>query len=128
MKNRKFKIRNITFFILPIVLLLAGCEEKKQIKPAGQKAPALSQKDAKVSKKDAKANQKAAEEKKVAEDVNSAGNCARLAAENKQLKEQVETLMGIGKQIRVEALSTLTAIELTNRGGVYDKNNDKKKQ
>ncbi|MFA5293795.1 MAG: hypothetical protein WC496_12300 [Phycisphaerae bacterium] len=88
------------------VLLFAGCEEKKQIKTANEKPGILGQ--------------------KAPEDNNSP---KKLSAEIKQLKEQIETLTGIDKQARIEALSTISAIELTSRCGLYDKKNkDNKKE
>jgi cell division protein FtsB len=47
-----------------------------------------------------------------------------LKAENKQLKEQLETLMGIDKPARLEAISAVSSIELTNRCGIYDKDSN----
>jgi hypothetical protein len=111
----------IAFLCICSLFLVAGCEEKNQIKTAKQ-PPALKQKEAKANQKDTKAQVK----QKSAEDMNLAGNCGRVAAENKQLKEQLATLMGIDKPARIEALSTITAIEITNRSGLYDKNKDKK--
>jgi hypothetical protein len=105
------------------LILIAGCEEKKQIKTA-KEPPVLKQKKEKV----AKADKKSEKVKRSAEDMNSAGNCSRVAAENKQLKEQLETLMGINKPARIAALSTINAIEITTRSGLYDKNKDKKNE
>ena len=48
----------------------------------------------------------------------------KLKAENKQLKEQLETLMGIDKPARLEAVSAVSSIELTNRCGIYDKDSN----
>ncbi len=106
MENRKSKIIKIILFILPMALLFGGCQEKSKIKKTRQK-PGI------------------AGQKVVVEDTNSA---RKLAAENKQLKEQINTLLGLGKPARAEALSTLNAIEITNRSNLYDKNNDKKKE
>jgi len=107
-QKSKLKAKNYLFCLLSAVfcvLLLAGCEEKKQIKTANEKPGILGQ--------------------KAPADSNSP---KKLSAEVKQLKEQLETLMGINKQARIEALSTISAIELTSRCGLYDKNKDKKKE
>ena len=119
MGNRKSKIIKITLFILLIGFLVAGCEEKKKIKPAGGKAQALSQKETKKSQKVTPATQK---------EVKDANSPRKLAAEIEQLKKQLEGLMGIDKQARIEAISTITSIEVTSRSNLYDKNNDKKKE
>jgi hypothetical protein len=87
-------------------MLFAGCEEKKKIKTSKEPKAVLAQRVA-------------------AADTNSP---RRLAEEIEQLKKQLETLMGLDKAARTEALSTLTAIEITNRSGLADKNNDKKKE
>ena len=120
---KKIKTCQTSFIILLSLLLVCGCEEKKQIKTAKQ-PPALKQKEVKANQKSTKTQVK----QKSTEDMNSAGNRARLAAENKQLKEQLETLMGIDKPARIEALSTITSIEITSRSGLYDKNKDNKKE
>jgi hypothetical protein len=125
---KKIQTCKTSFVILLSLFLVAGCEEKKQIKTAKQ-PPVLKQKEVKANQKNTKAGGKTEQVKqKSAEDMNSAGNRARLEAENKQLKEQIETLMGIDKPARREALSTITAIEVTNRSGLYDKNKDDKKE
>jgi hypothetical protein len=125
---KKIQTCKTSFVILLSLFLIAGCEEKKQIKTAKQ-PPALKQKEVKANPKGTKASGKTGQVKqKSAEDMNSAGNRARLAAENKQLKEQVATLMGIDKPARTEALSTITAIEITSRSGLYDTNKDNKKE
>ncbi|MGD0785318.1 MAG: hypothetical protein ABR969_05850 [Sedimentisphaerales bacterium] len=122
----KIKTCQMSFVILLSLLLVCGCEEKKQIKTAKQ-PPVLKQKAVKANQKSTKSSGKAGRVKqKSAEDMNSPSNCARVAAENKQLKEKLETLMGIDKPARIEALSTITAIEITSRSGLYDKNKDKK--
>ena len=87
------------------IIFFAGCEGKNKSAESGKKGKALSQTEVK--------------------DTNSP---RKLAAEVKQLKEQLEGLMGLNKEARTEALSTLTAVELTGRSGLYDKNNDKKKE
>jgi len=123
------KMRKQNFIVLLCIcslFLIAGCEEKKQVKTANQ-PPVLKQKEAKASPKNTKANQKGTQIKQVTQDMNSAMSCSKLAAENKQLKEQLETLMGIDKPARIEALSTIAAIEITNRSGLYSKNKGNKK-
>jgi hypothetical protein len=108
-QNTEFRIQNvITILCICGILVFGGCEEKKQIKTA-KEPPALKQ-------------------KAVNEDMNSARNYAKLAAENKRLKEQLEALRGIDRPARIEALSTLNAIEIAGRSGLYDKNKDKKNE
>lgn len=63
-------------------------------------------------------------EKKAARDANSP---VKLKEENARLKQQVETLMGLDKQVRTAALSTLNGIEITNRSGLYPNQETKKK-
>jgi len=128
-QNTEHRIQNvITFLCICSLFLVAGCEEKKQIKTAKQ-PPVLKQKEVKANQKSTKSSGKAEQVKqKNTEEMNLAMNCARLSAENKQLKEQLETLMGINKPARIEALSTITAIEITNRSGLYDQNKDNKKE
>jgi len=104
MESRKLKNREAIFFIfylLPFVLLFAGCEEKKKAKlqTSKQKEPVLSE-------------------------VSIQRENEQLKAENKQLKERLETLMGIDKPARTEAISTISSIELTNRCGIYEKAKD----
>src|SRR4030042_1572913 len=53
---------------------------------------------------------------------------AALKAENEELKRQLETLMGIEKSVRIEAVSRVLSIELTERCGIYDKDSDGKKE
>lgn len=48
----------------------------------------------------------------------------KLQQENTQLAEQVNTLTGLDRNIRLQALSTLEKIQLTNRTSFYDKDND----
>lgn len=108
--DRMAQIRNqksefFVFYFLAFIFLIAGCEEQQKVKPAGGKAQALSQKETK--------------------DANSP---RKLAAEIKQLKKQLEGLMGINKQARIEAISTITSIDVTGRSNLYDKNDDKKKE
>ena len=126
MPNKTITQKFIAILYICSLFLIAGCEEKKQIKTAKQ-PPVLKQKTVKANQKDTKSSGKAGQVKqKSAEDMNSPSNCARVAAENKQLKEKLETLMGIDKPARIEAFSTITAIEITGRSGLYDKNKDKK--
>jgi hypothetical protein len=118
MPNKTITQKFIAILCICSLFLVAGCEEKKQIKKAKQ-PPVLKEKAVKANQKSTKASKKTEQVKqKSAEDMNSAGNRARLAAENKQLKEQVATLMGIDKPARTEALSTITAIEITSRSGL----------
>ena len=84
------------------IVLFAGCQEKQ--KTSSQKAVIA--------------------EQKPAQDTNSP---AKLADEIAQLKKQVEGLMGINKDARTEALSTLSAVEVTSRSGLYSNDTDKKK-
>jgi hypothetical protein len=101
MGNKKLQIARIILFILPIGFLIAGCGEQKKI----DAADALKQKEAK--------------------DANSP---RKMAAEIEQLKNQLEGLMGINKPARIDAISTITSIDITRRSNLYDKNDDKKKE
>ena len=92
------------------ILLFAGCQEKAKLhKSKGSKQLV---------------GAKPAEQSGVAIKRQN----AELKAENEQLKKQLETLMGIDKPTRLEAVSAVSSIELTNRCGIYDKNDDGKKE
>lgn len=99
---------NLTYFVplcLCGFLFFAGCQEKaKSPKSKGSK-PLVG----------AKAEQSEVSLKRENE---------KLKAENQQLKEQLETLMGIDKPARLEAISAVSSIELTNRCGIYDKDSN----
>lgn len=87
------------------MLLLSGCEEAAK-KPQSQtldKEPVLSESE--IERQN-----------------------ASLRAENQKLKEQLENLMGINKPARTEAVSTILSIELTDRCGIYDKDDDGKEE
>lgn len=84
------------------ILLLAGCQEKAK---TAKSKPLVGTKQA-VS------------------EISLKGENARLKEQNQQLKEQLETLAGINRPARIEAISTITAIELTSRCGIYDKSSD----
>lgn len=88
------------FFIVSVclvsLLVFAGCEKKAAIKTEKQGTPALSPASFKQEN-------------------------AQLKAENEQLKKQVETLAGIDKAVRLDAISTVSMIELTNRSGIRPK-------
>jgi len=87
------------------ILLFAGCQEKaKSPKSKGSK-PLVGVKSERSEVSVKRENEK-------------------LKAENQQLKEQLETLMGINKPARIEAISAVSAIQLTNRCGIYDKSKD----
>ena len=51
-----------------------------------------------------------------------------LQSENKQLTEQVDTLSGLDKNIRLQDLDTLDKIHLNKRTGLYDTNEDGTKE
>ena len=89
------------------ILLFAGCQEKAKLHKSPQASkPLVGTKPAEQSETTIKRQN------------------AKLKAENEQLKKQLETLMGISKPARIEAISAVTAIELTNRCGIYDKSKD----
>jgi outer membrane murein-binding lipoprotein Lpp len=119
-QNSEFRIQN---FIVPLclcgILFFAGCEEKKKINTSAEKPKVLSQKETQKSQKAAPASQK---------ETKDANSTRKLTAEVEQLKKQLEGLMGINKQARIEAISTITSIDVTSRSNLYDKNNDKKKE
>jgi cell division protein FtsB len=48
----------------------------------------------------------------------------KIKAENEQLKKQIETLTGIDKPVRIDAISTVSMIELTDRSGIRSKTKD----
>ncbi|MCE5340079.1 MAG: hypothetical protein LLF92_02995 [Planctomycetaceae bacterium] len=52
---------------------------------------------------------------------------AKLSDEVAQLTKQVEGLMGINKEARTSALSTLNAVELLSKSGLYTNDTTKKK-
>jgi len=100
------EIKNYIFCLLTTVfciLLLAGCQEKA-------KTP--------------KASKPLVGSKQAVSEISLKGENARLKEQNQQLKEQLETLAGINKPARIEAISTITAIELTSRCGIHDKKSD----
>jgi hypothetical protein len=84
------------------ILFLAGCQETAQ-KAKSSKAKGLV--GAKVEQSE----------------VSIKLENEKLKAENQQLEEQLETLMGIDEPARIEAISAVKAIQLTNRCGIYDK-------
>ncbi len=101
MENRKLKnkFRNFYFLFLIFNFLLIGCQEKAKV----PKPKAITGKKPETSETTLKREK------------------AELTAQNKQLKEQLETLMGIDKPARIEAISAVSSIELTGRCGIYDK-------
>ncbi len=105
MPNKTITQNFVVFLCFCGIFFIVGCEEQQKIKPAGGKGQALSQKEVK--------------------DTNSP---RKLAAEVEQLKQQLEGLMGINKQARIDAISTITSIDVTRRSNLYDKNDDKKKE
>lgn len=101
---------NLIYFVplcLCGFLLFAGCQEKAKL----HKAPQASK-----------------QKKPALAEISIQRENEGLKAENKQLKEQLENLMGIDKPARIEAISTVSSIELTDRCGIYDKNSDGKKE
>ncbi|HBG27265.1 MAG: hypothetical protein A2Y10_12625 [Planctomycetes bacterium GWF2_41_51] len=97
---RKFSIRNFILLCICNIIFITGCQKKQ--KSENDKAS--------VSPKDTKESP------------------VKLSEEIAQLKKQVESLMGLNKQARTEALSTLANVELTNRSDLYSKDDDKKKE
>jgi hypothetical protein len=84
------------------ILLFAGCQEKAKSPKSKGSRPLVGTKPA-VS------------------EVTLKRENEKLKEQNQQLKEQLETLMGINKPARIEAVSAVSSIELTNRCGIYDK-------
>lgn len=103
----KGKSNKISFAILLSLLLICGCQEK-----------------AKTPK--SKGSKQLVGVKSEQSEVTLKRENEKLKAENKQLKEQLETLMGIDKPARLEAISAVSSIELTNRCGIYEKANPPK--
>jgi hypothetical protein len=87
------------------VILFAGCQGKQKTEP--QKAPL--------------------QETKQTKEIKESNSPAKLSAEITQLKKQVETLMGLNKEARTEALSTLSAVKISDRSGLYTNDETKKK-
>jgi hypothetical protein len=63
----------------------------------------------------------------LAETKAPAKSTAKLSDEVAQLTKQVEGLMGINKEARTAALSTLKAVELSSKSGLYTNDKTKKK-
>ena len=97
-------------FFVPLCLcgflFFAGCQEKAKTPKSKGSKPLVGVKSAEQS------------------EVTIKRENEELKAENKQLKEQLETLMGIDKPARLEAISAVSSIELTNRCGIYDKDSN----
>jgi hypothetical protein len=113
-QNSKLKIKNCIFCLLTTViciLLLAGCQEKAKTPDRGRGQASKSSKPL-VGVKQA------------VSEISIKGENVRLKEQNQQLKEQLETLAGINRPARIEAISTITAIELTSRCSIYDKKSD----
>jgi cell division protein FtsB len=106
MSSAEDGFRNFYLLFLVFCFIFAGCQEKAKL-PKSSKAtkPLVGAKPAEQSETTLKRENE------------------ELKAENKQLKEQHETLMGIDKLARIEAISTVSSIELTNRCGIYEKAN-----
>jgi outer membrane murein-binding lipoprotein Lpp len=52
----------------------------------------------------------------------------QLQKKNEQLQSQVATLSSLEREVRLEALSGLERIEISKRSGLYDKDDDGKKE
>jgi hypothetical protein len=87
------------FLCIAGALIFAGCEKKTAIQTEKQDKPILSP-------------------------VTIQQENVKIKAENEQLKKQIETLIGIDKPARIDAISTVSAIELTGRSGIRSKNKD----
>ena len=102
-QNHGVRFQRTAFFCILCsafcVLLLVGCENKAKLKTEKQAEPVLSQSNFKKEN-------------------------LKLKSENEQLKKQIETLMGIDKPARIDAVSVVETIELTSRSGIYDKDKD----
>lgn len=97
-QNTEFRRRNCFVFLFVLNLIFSvGCQEKQKIEPA--------------------ASQTKAPEKSV----------AKLSEEVAQLTKQVESLMGLNKEARTAALSTLKAVELSAKSNLYTNDTTKKK-
>ena len=107
--SRGKELRTQNFFVplcLCGFLFFAGCEGKAKLP------------------KSSKATKQLVGVKSEQSEVTLKRENEKLKAENKQLKEQLETLMGIDKPARLEAISAVSSIELTNRCGIYDKDSN----
>ena len=104
-----------TGLCLCVFLLFAGCEGKAKL----HKSPLPERGRGQASRRQALKQKEPALSEIPLQRENE-----KLKAENKQLKEQLETLMGIDKPARLEAISAVSSIELTNRCGIYDKDSN----
>jgi transcription elongation GreA/GreB family factor len=57
-----------------------------------------------------------------------AGRVEKLEQENEQLRQQVKTLQTLDPNDRIAAIDALKKVALGQRSGLYDKNNDGKKE
>jgi hypothetical protein len=87
------------FLCIAGLLIFSGCEKKSTIQTEKQGKPTLSP-------------------------VSIQQENIKIKAENEQLKKQIETLIGIDKPVRIDAISTVSMIELTGRSGIRSKNKD----
>jgi hypothetical protein len=106
-KNIEHRTQNYFIFLCVFSLILfAGCEGKQK------------------AEKQKVENTSVTTTQKEIKDTNSP---AKLSAEVERLKKQVESLMGINKEARTAALSTLSAVELSAKTGLYTNEQTKKK-
>ena len=87
------------FLCIAGLLIFTGCEKKTAIQTEKQGKPILSP-------------------------VTIQQENVKIKAENEQLKKQIETLIGIEKSARIDAISTVSMIELTSRSGLRSKSKD----
>lgn len=92
-------IKRMEILCIACLFVFAGCEKKAAIKTEKQGKPVLS--PASIQQENVK-----------------------IKAENEQLKKQIETLIGIDKPARIDAVSTVSMIEFAGRSGIRSKNKD----
>ena len=99
----KGKSSKISFAVLLSILLICGCQGRTKTPKAAK--PLVGAKTEKSEVTFKRENE-------------------QLKEQNKQLQEQLDTLTGINRTARVEAISTISSIELTSRCGIYDKKSE----
>lgn len=104
--QNSIKTRNcLLCFLISVFCILSffGCQEKTKTAKPSKALVGTKQEQTEVSLKRENEN---------------------LKAENQHLQEQIATLIGLNKNERLNAIATLSSIELTGRCGIYEKKSD----